>query len=148
MRSSGRILTTKVISASIAIVSLFQVACTSQEDKARIRLAASAYLRASDERRGRADGHLMTDLQRAIDVVPDGKARDELVKCHRLLENFRLIEEAGQLDYEHNLDVIGHGGPTTTKQRELAMSKAKQANPLPDLKLLGDCYVTIQDLAN
>lgn len=91
MRSGRRVLTTKVISSAIVAVFLFQVACTSQEDKARIRLAASAFERASDPH-GR-DERLMTELQEAIDVVPDGKARDELVRCQALLQRYRPVPE-------------------------------------------------------
>ena len=111
--------------------------CSSAEDKARIRLAVSAFKLAADARE--RDESLMADLQRAIDVVPDGRARDELVSCRGVLTEYWIAQQRIVLSFEDNLQKIGHGRETTAKEAEIAMSKAKRDNPALDPKPMVDC---------
>jgi hypothetical protein len=122
------------------------IGCASAEDKARIRLAVSAYKAAADA--SRPDETLMADLQRAIDVVPDGHARSELVDCQLELQKYKLSLKRIELAYEQNLVAIGHGRDTTAKEADAAMSKAQRDNPRPDPDEIAKCEVSrLPDLA-
>jgi hypothetical protein len=83
----------------------------------------------------------MVDLQKAADAIRDDSARAEFLRCRNLLTRYNLAQRMVLIAYERNLIEIGHGGQSTTKDAEIAMSKAKIANPLPDLRPLANCDI-------
>jgi hypothetical protein len=120
-------------------LALLLCSCTSPEDKSRIRLAASAFDRAYEA--GGRNEELMVDLQKAVDAIQDADARAEFLRCKNLLTSYNLAQRMVVIAYERNLIEIGHGRQSTAKDAEIAMSKAKLANPLPDLQPLANCDV-------
>jgi len=114
--------------------------CTSAEDKARIRQVVTAYEAASRAHPDTSDA-LMRDLQRAVDVVPDGKAREDILRCQHLLTMYALKERGLVLDLKKNLLDIGDGRHTTQKDFDLAKAKAQKENPLPDYGPISECAV-------
>jgi hypothetical protein len=127
---------------ALAASSAFLFGCQSSEDKARIRLAVSAFDRAADARSGDARiESLMIDLQKAVDAVHDDHARTEILDCYTLLRIYRSRQQIIAIAYEQNLLDTGHWKNTTAAEADKAMTEAKVANPLPDLKPLSDCEV-------
>jgi hypothetical protein len=127
--------------AVVIIVSITTLCggCTSAEDKARIRQAVTAYNIAS---RGSSNSEaLMLDLQKAVDAVPDGKARDEFLTCLNLLQMYTLKQQTQFLALERNLTEIGHGRQSTKKDFDIANAKAQKEAPLPDYNPIAKCAV-------
>lgn len=121
-------------------VALLLAACGSAEDKAKMRTAISAFGRASsgpDAQNERA----MIDLQNAIDVVPDSKGREELLRCQRLLVTRRIAVLGEEIAFKQGLLKIRHGLDTTRAEADKAMKDAQAANPLPDYRPIVECLV-------
>jgi hypothetical protein len=51
----------------------------------------------------------------------------------------RLAIQIQRIDFETEMLKIGHGRESTAKDVDIAMSKAKQENALPDLQPILDC---------
>lgn len=124
---------------AVALAMILSGCGPSSDDKARIRLAVSAFNRALDKQ-GR-DEDSMIDLQKAVDLVPDGKARTEILRCQGLLITYSQRQRLLYLDLELNLLKIGHRQQSTKEDFERAMSKARSDNPLPDFDPLAKCNV-------
>jgi hypothetical protein len=73
----------------------------------------------------------LRDLQRAVDVIPHGRARGEILRCQHLLEIYDMRKEAQFLNAEHLL--------LTEKNFDTAMSKAQKDVPLPDYDPIAKC---------
>ena len=84
---------------------------------------------------------LMIDLEKAVDAVPDGHARTEILDCYRLLRIYRMRQHLIALTFEANLYKRGHGLKTTEKEAKKAMSEAQLAHPMPDVEPLVNCSV-------
>jgi hypothetical protein len=112
--------------------------CTSAEDKARVRTAATAFEIAASAKTPQAEA-AMNELKKAIDVVPDGKARDELLRCQGLLETYSLTLQTIEIATETNLLKIGHGVHSTMEDVNKAHAEAISKHPEPDPKGLVEC---------
>ena len=129
----------KLLAGSLAV--LLTTSCgPSAEDKARIRQVETAY---SLARMGNADNSdaLMNDLQRAVDMVPDGKAREEILNCQSLLKMYVIKNQTQRLVLMRNLSEIGHGRQSTKKDVDIASANAEKEVPLPDSYPIAKCAV-------
>jgi hypothetical protein len=132
--------------AAVIALAVASAACgPSAEDKARIRLAVSAFKLAGDVHGGGSESGIsksrMDDLQKAIDVVPDGHARDALLDCQRLLVSYKHAERMIESQLETNLLKTGNGREPTKADFDRAMAKAKAEYPMPDYEPLSRCTV-------
>ncbi len=90
----------------------------------------------------------MKELQRAVDMVADGKTRDEILNCQYLLEMYEGKKQLQFLKLESNLLDIGHGERSTKKDFDTASSKAQKEVPLPDYDPIVTCAaITLPALA-
>lgn len=146
---AGEVDEMKLLSLCAAFIALLLTSCgPSAEDKARIRQVITAYDTAS---RANADNSeaLMGDLQKAVDVVPDGKAREEILGCQNLLQIYALRQKSQFLVLERNLFEIGHGQHSTANDFDIANAKAQKEVPLPDYNPIAKCaVVTLPALVN
>ena len=129
----------KLLAVSLAV--LLTTSCgPSAEDKARIRQVETAYSIASMGNADNSDA-LMNDLQRAVDLVPDGKAREEILSCQSLLKMYVITKQRRRLFLEGNLLAIGHGRQSTKKEFDIANANAEKEVPLPDYDPIAKCEV-------
>ena len=108
------------------------------EDKARTRLAASAFLRA-DDAAYKSDAEFsfaITDLEKATDVITDGDVREDLNTCRRSLELMRSMNQSAMSDLQ-NQERRGHSA--TDAEAKKAFSRSD-----PQGKIVLDCWARIR----
>lgn len=128
----------KLLAVSLAV--LLTTSCgPSAEDKARIRQVETAYSIASMGNADNSDA-LMNDLQRAVDLVPDGKAREEILNCQSLLKMYVIKQATQRLVLKRNLRDRARSA-TTKKDFDIANANAKKEVPLPDYDPIAKCVV-------
>ena len=124
--------------ALAAVVPLFN--CASAEAKARIRYAVSAFKLASDSSPANSKA-LIGDLQKAVDLVPDGDAKNELLRCQGLLEFYQSRQSLIDAETLLNLAKAGHWRSPTKEDFDISYAKAKAAYPLPDYDPIAKCAI-------
>jgi hypothetical protein len=125
----------------ILVAILLTTSCgPSAEDKARIRQVVTAYNAAFMASPDNSEA-LLGELQKAVDVVPDGKARDEILRCQNLLYMYKTKQTTQSIVLETHLSEIGHGQHSTKKDVDIADAKAQQEVPLPALDPIVQCEV-------
>ena len=128
----------KLLAVSLAV--LLTTSCgPSAEDKARIRQVETAYSIASMGNADNSDA-LMNDLQRAVDLVPDGKAREEILSCQSLLKMYVIKQATQRLVLKRNLRDRARSA-TTKKDFDIANANAEKEVPLPDYDPIAKCEV-------
>jgi hypothetical protein len=126
--------------SAVSLTLLLASCGPSAEEKARIRQVVTAYNAASYSHADNSDA-LLAELQKTVDVVPDGKERDEILRCQHLLTMYTLQQKLQFLALERNLRAIGHGQNSTKKDFDIANAKAQKEVPLPDYNPIASCAV-------
>jgi hypothetical protein len=130
----------KACVGGLLTAALLSCNCTSVEDKDRIRHAVSAFELASDNSPANRKA-LMGDLQNAVDAVPDGDARNELLRCQGLLELYRSRQSLIAAETLLSLAKTGLGKNSTDEDFDLSYARATAASPLPDFAPIARCAV-------